>query len=494
MDETSDRILRMEEKLAQLREQREATRAVIEEMELDLYGIPLNAELEPQRRELENQIETKINEGKLLNSYIQRLKERLSQHLNEQQQGQQVRQSVPLGRGRSEAPTVSFGSGHSKVPSNLPKFKDGPASFDDADEFLTRFQRVLAGHQLDPSEHWARLLPLCLNSTTAEWVETFLNVDLSWELVCQQFVHQFGNPQRTRQLATELFNMRYSTHESVADFCTRFQLLAAKAKIADGERGATELLVSQLPEMVQWQVQGAVEYGRIQNFTISEVCRYIHTLPLSKVSKSGKEITKKTAGKSGLYCQHHKVNTHNTADCRALKPHSKSSVENSGPRAPNLSKLGTPDHLASIICHRCKQKGHYANQCPQKSGQNQGKPRLNATFADQQVQDSQAWNDDQVDDITDHETDENRALFTISNTSAVDPKSMEAFTIPVLVNGHKELAFIDTGANCTYMAKSLVNRLAIPFTVASGKIYSLDESINMPRYGITDPVLLQAGP
>ncbi|KAJ1642153.1 hypothetical protein IWQ61_010661, partial [Dispira simplex] len=260
MDEKGNRFSRMEEKLTQLREQREATRAVIEEMELELYNVPLNAEHESQRRELQNLIDSKINEGKLLNSYIQCLKERLSQHLNEQQHEEQIRQSVPPGRGRSEAPTVSFSSGYSKVPTNLPKFKDGPASFDDADDFLTRFQRVLAGHQLDPSEHWARLLPLCLNSTTADWVETFLEVNLPWESVCQQFVHQFGNPQRTRQLATELFNMKYSPHESVADFCTQFQLLAAKAKIADGERGATELLVSQLPEMVQWQVQGALEY------------------------------------------------------------------------------------------------------------------------------------------------------------------------------------------------------------------------------------------
>ncbi|KAJ1642151.1 hypothetical protein IWQ61_010662, partial [Dispira simplex] len=105
MEENLNCVLRMEEKLGQLRDQRQVIRAVIEEMELELYGIPLSVDHENQRQELQKLIDVKIKEGQLVNSYIQQLKERLAQHHLEEKKGRQVRQSVPPVQGRSEAPT-----------------------------------------------------------------------------------------------------------------------------------------------------------------------------------------------------------------------------------------------------------------------------------------------------------------------------------------------------------------------------------------------------
>ncbi|KAJ1641908.1 hypothetical protein IWQ61_010699, partial [Dispira simplex] len=83
----------MEGKLAQLREQHQVALAVIEEMELELYSIPLTTEHEAQHKELQNHIDIKINEGTIVNSYIQHLKEQLAQHQLEQQHEKQVHQS-----------------------------------------------------------------------------------------------------------------------------------------------------------------------------------------------------------------------------------------------------------------------------------------------------------------------------------------------------------------------------------------------------------------
>src|SRR5271166_2132129 len=72
-------------------------------------------------------------------------------------------------------------STHKFVPRDLPKFRDGPNSIEDTEEFLTAFERVLKIHDMSIDHHWFRLLLACLNRADTAWVETSIPRDAGWK-------------------------------------------------------------------------------------------------------------------------------------------------------------------------------------------------------------------------------------------------------------------------------------------------------------------------
>ncbi|KAJ1955538.1 hypothetical protein GGI12_005536, partial [Dipsacomyces acuminosporus] len=130
----------------------------------------------------------------------------------------------------------THGTSRNVVPTSMPELKTGSArSTDDVDRFLRLFERTLYAHGLSLDEHWPRLLPVAVSETVADWLEAYVPLSKPWVEVREALQHNFGNPRAKLAHVRELMLLRIGKRESVANFTTRYQLLAHKAGVGDAD-------------------------------------------------------------------------------------------------------------------------------------------------------------------------------------------------------------------------------------------------------------------
>ena len=141
--------------------------------ELTLSLTQLEGDETPAKwKEIQNEIDGEREKLKCMRSALVARQESHQLHLELSNPSRPVKPSPE---------TSSPAESSQKVPRDLPKFRDGPGSVRDPEDFLPRFQRVLSAHGLDLEQHWYRLLPVCLNHADNMWCESNLEPTLTWQ-------------------------------------------------------------------------------------------------------------------------------------------------------------------------------------------------------------------------------------------------------------------------------------------------------------------------
>ncbi|PVU86043.1 hypothetical protein BB560_006825, partial [Smittium megazygosporum] len=147
----------------------------------------------------------------------------------------------------------------------------------------------------------------------------------------------------------------------------------------------------------------------------------------------------------------------NTGVRQTMPEKSKTQVINT--QTADASVYKTPGTSFTVTCSKCKQTGHYANQCTN--------PSVKLTH------------------LKKRNNDDKPASNNIQESTP--------YTVPVVINGYETSGLIDTGADRTFISQSLCDQLGIRTTELHGIINTAHPGITIPRVGITEPVQLKTG-
>ncbi|CDH61455.1 predicted protein [Lichtheimia corymbifera JMRC:FSU:9682] len=136
--------------------------------------------------------------------------------------------------GNQTSDNATFSPRHEAlVPRHLPAFQfyggtrhvKNKARFDSAQSFLEEFHTVLEGHSLDVEQHWRRLMPLTVNSTSRAWLREVMAKDTvtNWDTFCQEIIKQYSPPCTVYYRRYHLRTMRQKGGESLRQYSTKFQ-------------------------------------------------------------------------------------------------------------------------------------------------------------------------------------------------------------------------------------------------------------------------------
>src|SRR5262249_48352174 len=137
----------------------------------------------------------------------------------------------------------------------------------------------------------------------------------------------------------------------------------------------------------------------------------------------------------------------------ALKKRAKHAVKTPAVVPTSPTPARSPASNGNTTCYLCKQPGHFANSCPQRSASGLGNPSVHfATIIPAKADDhpTDALTEDVRCTPTSTPTKSHRATPT-----RYRPFDAQPITIPVLLDGQRHLAGLDTGASRSLIAASL---------------------------------------
>ena len=350
-----------------------------------------------------------------------------------------------------------------RVPSDLPKFRNGDKSLTEVTEFTREFEVQLRAHGIKINSAWNRLLPLCFTPEMQEWLDNNYAPKLKWKVVRDSLHRHFGNPTRRRAAISQLYHASRRHDESIVDFMQRYIQLMRKAQADTNNPELVEYLLEQLPSEIAVQLESGVQYGKIRRNVI-DMEAYARTFPsvYNRVpsSTNSRTSTSSKSSKMRLYCDYHGKCGHTTKQCRAkstsaLKSYSSRTHQSS----PSSNSTPTSIPPSKAKCYVCDKIGHYANNCPTRKSK--GKETARRVDLDK----------GQADTST----------------------RPSAYEVPIKVNNHSTMALVDTGASISLITKALAKELDLQIHPAEGRLNMAIPGFEIPRIGYASNVELVYG-
>ncbi|KAI8966917.1 hypothetical protein BDB01DRAFT_857440 [Pilobolus umbonatus] len=444
------------------------------------------------------------------------------------------------------------------VPNNLPLFQwDGCVSipsapvFSDVAACLQKFQDIMFCHNLDYNTNFLRLIPACLTSQRP-WFDVFVsgydmvNRAPTWSEFKVAMTEHYGltvDEDRTAA-GVELTEISMNRQETYDAFIDRFNGLRRRAV---DQCPPNSVLISKflnaLPPGLQDRIavsRSSLEKPKKENLEhvmglVKELGKMkskrgadanINTMAIednrdSKKSKwanfaaanaslhssgvskphSIKPTSKSSRKNNGdLWCEFHKVHTHNTIDCRAASSASAAllAASSGSPPKPNYDKGKKP--FGS--CYKCGaspwKPGHKCNSAIRSDNTEHTSRYLGAMHISEvnsklTITDS-ASSHSPVSSPTDMVIDEPNVdafvaqqaqLCKYNNFSQLPQHKSNSILIPVILNNIKTFAIIDTGASFSIVSPFFVRSLGSSVVVSPsvGNIQLGHSQVKKPREG-----------
>ena len=398
------------------------------------------------------------------------------------------------------APVTTPAEGRWQVPSKLPTFNPDKGSANPR-AHLQKIDTISGCHRI-PEDARRLILTASLRGTAIEWAAEALHADLSWQETQSSFLSTYLTQDAEIADLQQLDTLRQNA-TLVRDYGLKFLTLARRLDIPltdrrlmlRFQRGLRADIQTSFAAMAKSappaDLSAAIQYAREVELSI----RPINPEPLSS---SSADSTKR--GRPGPACPlpgHHR---HLESECRTKKPRGHGGAPTSSssdfPFHPmplssspsssssSMSSATPPPHrdLSHITCHRCRQKGHYANKCPNPSAKSvhvgrQANPNPDGTVYSPHT--VYGWRDIEA-----------RLL-------ELDSEVSDDALLVSMVLGHDgvkltAVAEIDTGASHGFLSQDFVTKAGIEILPASGNI-TLAAAQTVSRIGKTIPLEVSYG-
>ena len=183
-----------------------------------------------------------------------------------------------------------------------------------------------------------------------------------------------------------------------------------------------------------------------------------------------------------MYCSHHKVTSHNTADCSALKKQSGGDIPSASVKSePNRSSA---DRKKDVVCHACNNKGHYAKECPNKKSTTA--QSITESSATTTVRRSERPNAGVPPTRLDPSTNKAETM-SVTAAAGAPPAS-----VWLMYKDRTYKTLLDTGANLSLIDARVVAEHSLTVTPLAGVIKLAHGKKSVPRIGATHSVPVTA--
>jgi hypothetical protein len=384
------------------------------------------------------------------------------------------------------APSTSSTASSSQklaVPRNIPKFRCGNETIQDPEAFLQRFRQVLSAHGLDLDQHARRILVLSLSRENATWVENSIPPNLSWSEIQEAFMRQYGDPERLSRHLRSFFHLQMRASEYVSEYAQRFEEQRLLANVDEDDRHAIKTFRNGLTDDLRALVGLAIKQLHEPVTTVSQVIAVASSIDWKPKSRKTPEETRSSenAGTdaranpgSHRYCQVHGEGTHTTARCFTLRARNKNRTNTADEEpavALNTSQpANSQPQTGKIICYRCRNEGHYANECPRYDApSSRDKPVVKLVTTVVAAKDARP-------------------------PPLLLPVDEDPFLFSVLLNGQRHIAQLDCAASRSLISAKLAAQLGTTIEPQDGHLQFASPDASEPRVGITSPFHIRVGP
>jgi hypothetical protein len=388
-----------------------------------------------------------------------------------------------------------------KIQKLLPKFNKS-----DCREFLKQIERRLKFCDTIPQEKWILVfMYIEMNSSEASWIEkNIINEQLDWNEAKDKFISHFQRADHRVQLRSKYDNIKQTNKESVQDYSDRFIDLCEELNRPNNDPLVIDHYIKHLQIDIQKKFRERLTTVRIEKNNLDfefeslkqviNICiaydvqdsftgNYYSKLSLDTNMKVEKKSNNIISSGSGKYCSFHPNGSHDESECRSKK------------RSSNLITPSTSQNPAEVQCFKCHEFGHYADKCPIM---NSKKPD-DGNEADGGSSSTNTSNREKRDikppvkltyDKPGVPSDVTGKTVTLPNEHI--PTTSSRIYLIDTVRDRKFTGLVDTGADTSFIDKTLANELGLQINTVKGKINFASNQFNCLREGKTTPLLLTA--
>jgi len=386
--------------------------------------------------------------------------------------------------------------GNCLIPRHLPMFRKGSGAIHDVNEFIPEFEMQLIANGLQPDQHWTRLLPLCLSLGERRWAEHALDPSTSWYTAKTMFKRQFNSHLSVFDAIKQLQTMTLRRDETILEFTVRFQHVMDNAELEDTSPIALAAFEHALPEAVMGHLHAAAAMGTFTEKSISSYAAFaskfqdfinrsrIYPPKTPMPSPAKHEITQhyeadmRTIKGDKKWCYYHRTTLHDAADCYTVKK-------------PNITKPPN-DHVKSdppTLKPAIRKIATISSDPPQHDPTPTG-------FNNPSISQNSAKSVTFRDHVTSSPTTISARTLKIKrinhDTYGTDNEP-RPFEVPILINGVRQHALVDSGADTNFISMELVEQLDLPYSKCQGTVEMANPNFIQPRIGHTYPVKIQIG-